>query len=274
MKPLLRWAGGKTRLLPELVARLPEDWRDRTYVEPFAGSAALFFHLTPERAVLGDANVDLIEMYRSIRDAPKKTERALRTFNTWQLGGRDETRLSPEMLYRRTRAQFNANQHSFPSCTRAAQFIYLNRTCFNGLYRVNRSGKFNVPYGKLASPTIAMDLKPYAAALKGVLLIDDCFVDTLERRDKTPSFIYADPPYDGKTHQSYTKEGFGPQQQEQLCAALERSSWYAKVMVSQADTPYIRRLYRDWHIHEVSVRRSISADGTRPKAKELIICSY
>jgi site-specific DNA-adenine methylase len=127
MKPLLRWAGGKTRLLPELVARLPEDWRDRTYVEPFAGSAALFFHLTPERAVLGDAN---------------------------------------------------------------------------------------------------------------------------------------------------TKEGFGPQQQEQLCAALERSSWYAKVMVSQADTPYIRRLYRDWHIHEVSVRRSISADGTRPKAKELIICSY
>ncbi len=263
MKPLLRWAGGKTRLLPELVKRLPEDWRERTYVEPFLGGGALFFHLLPKRAVLNDANADLMSMYDRVAHGHEALQKELERLEGFKnLPGH----------YEEVRRLFNSNLAS--PLVQRAYFIYLNRTCFNGLWRVNKRGEFNVPYGKIKNPQIAIDLAPYAAALKGATLLSGDYRRALF--GYAPAFIYADPPYDGDTHQSYTAGGFDRRQQEILELSLRNARICgAKVMLSNSDTPFIRDLYKSWNIHEVEVRRSVGAKASsRGKVKELIITSY
>ncbi|MBA3542792.1 MAG: Dam family site-specific DNA-(adenine-N6)-methyltransferase, partial [Deltaproteobacteria bacterium] len=140
--PIIKWVGGKTKLLGELTARLPPSWG--RYYEPFAGGAALFFRVAPERAVLGDSNADLITLYSTVATDVAAVIRRLEAHRTKH----------NESYYYAQRARWNDLDASWPAADRAATFIYLNKTCFNGLWRVNRSGAFNVPIGRYIDPPI------------------------------------------------------------------------------------------------------------------------
>jgi DNA adenine methylase len=274
--PIIKWAGGKTKLLPELVARMPS--RFGRYFEPFAGGAALFFYVQPERAVLSDANEDLMRMYRAIARTPEAVIRRLKRHATKH--ARDE-----RGHYEATRARWNRDahngRHAWTLADVAATFIYLNKTCFNGLWRVNQSGEFNVPIGRYASPAI---YRPDAIRAASVALSDVTFrpysykasVWDAARGD----FVYLDPPYDPVTPTAnftgYTREAFGREQQMELAdLAYKLADRGCHVMLSNHDTRFIRRLYSGFHIARVMCPRAINSDaGRRGAVRELIITSY
>jgi DNA adenine methylase len=272
-KPIVKWAGGKSRLLGELVARVP--LRIGTYAEPFAGGAALFFALASERArgvrsfehaILADQNEELVACYRAVRDDVGSLIDALGAF-----------RHDRELFYE-VRAQTTAGM---TDVARAARFIFLNRTCFNGLWRVNSGGQFNVPFGKYKNPRIldADALRAASCALAGVDLRISDFADVtrdLGRGD----FVYLDPPYvpisRTASFTAYAKDGFSTSDQERLARelhAMKRRG--AKAMLSNADTPLTRDLYDGLACHVVRAHRSISCDGaTRGDAGELVVTTW
>lgn len=178
-KPFLKWAGGKSYLLPILRKCLPATFG--RYVEPFLGGGALFFGLCPQNAVLGDSNYDLIHCYQTVRDRPQELIEHLATLTV----NKDE--------YYRIRA---INPEALPDVARAGRFIYLNKTCFNGLYRVNRKGGFNTPFGGYAGVTLAdsANLKAVSTALRSAEL--RCEDYTAALKSAAPGdFVYLDPPY-------------------------------------------------------------------------------
>lgn len=259
MKPIVKWVGGKTRLLDHLVARVPKTYG--RYFEPFAGGAALFFHLEPERALVSDMNEDLIGMYHTLS---VDVEAVIDLLSAYQ---RDHG----ETQYYGTRTLFNANV--LTPVQRAAAFIYLNKTCFNGLWRVNKKGEFNVPMGDYKNPTI-LDAEALRAAAKvlarAVVRVAD-FAGAVGRADRG-DFVYFDPPYH-KTFTSYTADSFGEGLQCDLArVARALVARGVHVMVSNNDTPLIRELYQGFRIDEVRCGRAVNADGEgRGKVTELLI---
>lgn len=254
--PLLKFCGGKTKLLPELVKRMPA--RYGRYFEPFAGGAALFFHLEPTSAVIGDANADLIDTYRAVAEDPEAVIADLADLSIPHTAEH----------YYEIRNAFNSHIGR-----RAAQFLYLNRTCFNGLWRVNRAGEFNVPMGTYKNPLAGMPARIRAAAKA----LDRCerhagdyrvTLAALRRGD----FAYIDSPYDG-TWCNYTADGFAADAQAQLAKTV-RSLVRRGVMVmaSNADTPRVRVLYADWRVDTVRCKRSVNSDGSgRGEVNEVIV---
>jgi DNA adenine methylase len=267
MLPIVKWAGGKTRLLDSLTLRVPRAIR--TYVEPFAGGAALFFAMadeTPrrfERAVLCDANDELIACYRAVKNDVEAVIRALRKYRY------DKT------LYYATRDKSTARMSD---TTRAARFIFLNRTCYNGLWRVNSKGRFNVPFGRYHAPRICDPdrLRAAATALARATLHTGDFARAT-RDVGRGDFVYFDPPYvpASKTADftSYAAGGFGSNDQERLVKEMRRlRSEGVSVLVSNADTPEARRLYAGFRIAEVAAPRLINSDKTkRGLARELLV---
>jgi DNA adenine methylase len=272
-KPIVKWAGGKSRLLGELLDRVPRKLK--TYAEPFAGGAALFFALASERArgarkfehaVLADRNEELVACYRGVRDEVASVIEALSAY-----------RYDRDLFYE-VRAQ---DTTGLSDVERAARLVFLNRTCFNGLWRVNSGGKFNVPFGKYKNPRI-LDrdvLRAASRALAGVEIVSRDFADVtraLGRRD----FVYLDPPYvpvsRTASFTSYAKDGFTPADQERLAGelvALKRRG--AQAMLSNADTPVTRELYAPFAMHLVRAPRSISCDAaTRGDAGELVVTTW
>lgn len=263
-QPFVKWAGGKRSLLKDLIAHLP-DGVMHTYHEPFVGGGALFFALRPRigPAVLSDMNIELMITYRMIQAHPDAVLACL--YEHQQQHGKP---------YYQTIRQAYPPEDS--AIALAAQFIYLNRTCYNGLYRVNRKGRFNVPMGKYRNPVIAdtENIQAVSRALQGVALRWQPFARLAPEPD---DFIYCDPPYDG-TYDQYTRVRFDYTEQENLeQAARTWCEMGAKVMLSNADTPFIRQLYhaRPWRMHEVRAPRMINskAEGRKP-VTELIITSY
>lgn len=261
--PIVKWAGGKAHLLPELVKRVPPHAR---YFEPFAGGAALFFALRPRRAVLNDANADLIVTYRAVATRPLDVL-------AWLAFHDSEHRLqNPGAHYRAARARWNANR--YPSAeTRAAAFLYLNRVCFNGLWRVNRAGEFNVSMGAYKNPTICNRdaILAASAALQGVEL--RCGDYRLGCADADAGdFVYFDPPYDGCGF-DYHADGFGAEQQRDLAdAARDLIRRGVHVLLSNADTSLVRTLYADFDLHVVQRPGTMNSDPTkRSKVDELVI---
>jgi DNA adenine methylase len=269
-KPIVKWAGGKTKLLDPLLARVPT--RIGTYVEPFAGGAALFFALADdpsrsfERAVLADRNEDLIACYRTVRDEVEALIAALSGFRY------------DEDEYYRVRAEDGA---AMPDLARAARMIFLNRTCFNGLWRVNKSGKFNVPFGRYDKPRIvdAVGLRAASRALAKAEIVSADFED-VTRSLGPGDFVYLDPPYvpvsKSASFTTYSAGGFGPADQERLVVELARlrASGVAAVL-SNADTEATRELYRDFAIHLVTAPRAINSQaGGRGRVGELIVTSW
>jgi DNA adenine methylase len=251
-KPFLKWAGGKTQLLPEILGRFPKKFG--RYHEPFLGGGAVFFALAPERAALSDVNADLVETYRAIRDDVESVIMALKDHES-----------SAEHFYE-VRSQ---QREELSSAQGAARTIFLNRTCFNGLYRVNRKGEFNVPFGKYLNPTICNEENLHAVsnALQNVdLKVEDALL--LGTRVVANDLVYFDPPYDpvSKTASftSYAKNGFGELQQRSLAklfASLAKKDVH--VMLSNSDTPLIWSLYKGFKIERVYARRAINSKADR-----------
>ena len=274
MKPILKWAGGKQRLLPQLVPLLPDDWKERRYVEPFMGGGAMFFHLEPKTALLADVNEGLINMYEMLVERWHDVVRPLEQFR------RDHS----EVVYYASRDAYNRGKNTAPLT--AAMFIYLNKACFNGLWRENSKGEMNVPFGKadkVSLPSQEHLAEAYKALEHGsVRLKHQGFAETLATCGPG-DFIYLDPPYDvepGKTgHTKYSGAGFGEKEQGKLSWCLGDLHYRGvKWMMSSSDTPYIRKIYDDCGLSftEISAPRSINSKGTGRGnvMTELVIRNY
>lgn len=269
-RPFLKWAGGKGRLLSQLAPLMPEDVDSLRHVEPFAGGAALFFGRAPGEGRLADVNERLIRTYRAVRDDVQGLIAHLAEL---------ADRHGPAHFYE-VRDRFNRTD-LFCDAELGAAFIYLNRTCFNGLYRENRQGAFNVPIGRYAKPTILDEalLLHASSCLQGVDL-EACDFERALGSAGVGDFVYLDPPYQPVSEQSsfcaYSRDGFGWPAQQRLRATfgdLDRRG--ATVMLSNSDTPEIRQLYAGWAMTTVVAPRSISSRGSeRGLVRELVVRNY
>jgi len=276
--PVVKWAGGKTRLLPELVKRLPADYAQRRHVELFAGGAALMLHTRPTRSVLVDRNGHLIELYRVLRDgdlaALKRSVVAL-------------TRSHGREHYYKVRSRFVKGKGT--RVQRAGMFLYLNRAGFNGLYRENKRGELNVPFGDVAQGSIYQRdiLSRCADALQGTTLMHLDFHDAARLSTTVGDvgiggagdFLYLDPPYAPTCRTSFSSYVGGGFHHEDHVKVLELVREFdgrgAKVMISNADTFFVRDLFRDFRIDVVQGSRSISRNGAgRGRVPELLIRNY
>lgn len=265
-RPFVKVAGGKTQLLPALLEHVPKSFK--TYHEPFIGGGALFFELASQnrisKAVLGDTNDRLIRTYTALKRDPNlvvgKLKRMKNTFEFF--GNMRRKNIDPE-----------------GDAALAAWYIYLNKTCFNGLYRVNKSGFFNVPFGYYANPNICDEDNLFAVsrALKKAKLCIASFEKGFAAA-KTGDFLYADPPYlplsETSNFTSYTKEGFGWEEHVRLYeCALEAKKRGVKLLLSNSGHPAIRELYEAaFTVDEVQAARNINADGKgRKRIVEFLI---
>lgn len=262
-RPVLKWAGGKRRLVARILKRLPE--RVGTYYEPFVGGAAVFFELANkgafERAVLCDRNPDLVAVYRALKE---DVEAVIRLLTRYRYDERE---------YYRVRAQKPRGLHQ-----RAARIIYLNKTGYNGLYRVNRSGQFNVPFGRHKSPLICdkQNLRAAARALQHAEIISDDFENVCARA-RPGDAVYLDPPYlpVSKTANfaAYDPLPFGVDEHRRLAGvfgALEKRRVWA--VLSNSSTPTTREIFGNFQHEQVDVKRPINSDATRRgPVKELLV---
>ncbi len=263
-KPFVKWAGGKGQILFELVSRMP-DFKG-TYFEPFVGGGALFFFLRPKKAVLQDSNEELIHLYTMVR---QETESLIEALSGLQYTKEDYYRIRTE------------DPAELEPLRRAARTVYLNRTGFNGLYRVNKSGKFNVPMGRYVNPTICdeKNLRACAEALRDTKILSESF-ETVVSRSKSGDFVYFDPPYvpASKTayFTAYQSGGFSMADQEKLLAvfrALTEKGVYA--MLSNADVPWTREAYGQFKVHVIKARRNVNSKAeARGPVGELIVTNY
>lgn len=259
-RPILKWAGGKQALAERLAATFPPFER---YFEPFVGGASVFLALQPRRAVLCDRNRWLIETYEAVRDHAHDVARELIALPNTQ----DD--------YLRIRA---LDPRALAPARRAAQLIYLNKTCFRGLFRVNRAGRFNVPYGGYTRRYFDPEnMERFAASLAGVLLRHGDFEAGLQgitARD----FAYLDPPYHKMGGYSdfnrYTSQPFAEPDHERLagvCRALDRRG--VRWAVTQSDTPLVRRLFAGFRTTPIAARREINLTSSRRDIVELLIAN-
>lgn len=260
-EPFLTWAGGKRKLLPKLRRHIPTQVPG-TYYEPFVGGGALFFDLCPRKAVLSDSNTHLIRTYRAVRD---DVDQVIAHLHNMRGYGAQELDAIGETYYR-VRAQMS---DSMPDSDLAACMIYLNRTCFNGLYRVNRDGQFNVPWGRREFSFDPMRLRECSHALKRTWLYAQDFEHTIEGAQEG-DLVYADPPYVG-TFNAYAARGFDEAEQLRLRDALLRAKERG-VYIIASNSVAARPLYADgFNVHYVYAPRRIAANGDRRQAKEIII---
>ena len=264
VKPFLRWAGGKTRFVHEIISRLPTLPPDATYFEPFLGAGSVFLAYAPPRAVLSDLNPDLIRAFTSVRECPEEVVKKLYAFRH-----RDS-----DANYYRVRTRFN---NGGDECLQAARFIYLNQTSFNGIYRVNNQGLYNVPYGYKLEPNIPgkKELAAASQLLKGadIKLADFKQVLTDAKRGDV---IYLDPPYPPLNGTSffthYTKERFADEDQIEVArTANSLRERGCSVVITNADTTLIRELYATWTMSEITRPRWVTSSCHKHRVVELII---
>ncbi len=265
-KPFVKWAGGKRQIIHELVRRVPSKFS--IYYEPFVGAGAFLFELMLKKAVIGDINYELINAYLVIRDRVEDLIEDLKNHR------------NEKDYYYMIRS---LNIETLDPVKRASRFIYLNKTCYNGLWRVNSKGKFNVPFGKYKNPKICDEenLRAVSEYLRSAEIKIACrdYRETLEPA-KGGDFVYLDPPYAPVSETSnftkYVEDGFSFRDQEELAEVfkeLDRKGCY--VMLSNSNTNFIKKLYKGYLIEEVSVSRYISCVAHKRKNHtELIIRNY
>jgi len=294
-KPFLKWAGGKGQLLSQLDALLPANLKEQefTYIEPFVGGGAMFFHMLQffpniKKAVINDVNPYLIKAYQVIRNTPDDLIERLTKLEQKYFALADEE--AKKNFYLQARAIFN--EEELDDIDRAKYLIFLNRTCFNGLYRVNAKGKFNVPFGRHSHPTIcnAAVIKADSDALNRVEveILNGDFELTQRHMSDGINFFYFDPPYRPlnatSSFNSYSKEEFNDDEQIRLrdfCALLNQNP-NVKWMLSNADCStknpedtFFEEIYRDFKISRVTASRAINANpNKRGKLTELLIKNY
>ena len=263
-QPFLKWAGGKTQLLSELIKRVPAKYN--VYFEPFIGGGALYFAIAPNEAVIADINDDLVNAYSAVRDNPDELLEALSKYK------------NEKDFYYSIRSQ---DQNKLSETERAARLIYLNKTCFNGLYRVNKSGQFNVPFANYKNPNLVQTERILAASeiLQNTDVRHAGFEKVLVEA-KAGDFIYLDPPYYPKDVYSdfkrYNKEQFHTNDHERLAELYnELTERGCYVMLSNSDTPFTRELYKKWRVDTVYAKRLINKDASkRGEVTEIIVTNY
>lgn len=270
-KPILKWVGGKTRLLSQLLPLLPTSIRERPYIEPFAGGAALFFALQPASALLSDVNPALCGTYVAVRDEVESVVQELK---------RLAAQHSRENYYRWRRV-YNNSGSALSNAHRAALFLYLNRTCFNGLHRLNRAGAFNVPAGDLdAGWSVDEQTLRLASERLAAATLMPCSFEVALDSAVGNAFVYLDPPYDPRaTRPSFTRYNgveFGPREQAALSELVrELDARGVEFMLSNSDTEANRERYARFDVRRVVAPRQISAKATsRGSVHELVIRNY
>lgn len=269
--PVVKWVGGKRQLLPQILPLIPK--RMSAYCEPFLGGGAVLFALQPRRALVNDLNQDLITVYRVIKeDADALIEHLSRHENT------------PEYFYRiRDLDRDKEAYAALSDVEKASRLLYLNKTCYNGLFRVNASGAFNSPYGHYRRPNIVNEqtirgVSRYFNSCDITFFSED-FAAVLEQVPKG-GFVYLDPPYDPVSDTAsftgYNRGGFGREEQVRLkecCDALTARG--VKFLLSNSATPFIRELYGSYRVSIVQARRAVNSVASRRGAiEEVLVRNY
>ncbi|PIQ29225.1 DNA methyltransferase [bacterium (Candidatus Blackallbacteria) CG17_big_fil_post_rev_8_21_14_2_50_48_46] len=269
-KPFLKWAGGKRQLVPVLREHLPPAFKG--YYEPFVGAGALLFELQPRQAVINDLNHDLITCYRVLKKNPQALIEKLR-----------EHRNEKDHFYETRALDRHPEFSQFCEIQRAARMIYLNKTCFNGLFRVNRKGHFNAPFGNYRNPNIVNEeglMAVHRYISRSALQVFNTDFEEAVQTARRGDFIYFDPPYDPVSETAsftgYQSGGFGRLEQYRLmCVVTELTRRGCRVMLSNSATEYIRSLYKDFKIVRVAAHRMINSVGSRRgKIDEFLITNY
>lgn len=260
-KPFLKWAGGKTQMLSDLEQYVPVEYNQ--YIEPFIGAGALFFHLRAEKSIIADSNFELILTYEVIRDTPSLLIEKLKEFK------------NTEEFFYSVRAW---DVEKLDKIKRAARLIFLNKTCFNGLYRVNRKGGFNTPYGRRKNPLISDSetIMNASEALKTTKILHQDFEPILNEHAQEGDFIFLDPPYvpvgEHSDFKRYTKEFFAEEDQIRLKHQFDRLVEIgAYPILTNSDAPFVLDLYKDYRIEIVNTRRSISSNAKTRRGKDVIV---
>ena len=260
-KPILKWAGGKTQLLGDLLPKVPTSYG--RYIEPFLGGGAMFFALQPENAVIADSNPELINMYREVADHVENVIQCLKRYEN-----------TSEMFYAVRSQEWTA----LPKAEAAARTIFLNRTCFNGLYRVNKQGQFNVPYGKYKNPRICDEagLRAASETLKKADILCDDYLLVLEHYAQPGDFVFLDPPYlpvsEYADFKRYTKEQFYEGDHIELAKMImtlhERG---CHIILTNSNHPLVHELYAPFNIDVIQTKRHISCNGSTRKGEDVIV---
>lgn len=291
-KPFIKWVGGKSQLIEQLEALLPADFdkrEDITYIEPFVGGGAMLFHMLQAHknikcAVINDINSDLITCYKTVRDQPNELIRSLASIQEDYYSVKNEE--AKKAYYLRMRDRFNAKPAD--PIENTTLFFFLNRTCFNGLYRVNKAGKFNVPCGRYERPLIcdADTIHADSRLLQRVTILAGDFERTFEYISGN-TFFYFDPPYrplsDTSSFNDYAKESFNDAAQIRLKHFCDRLQGVKiPFMLSNSDClgkngtdRFFDDLYEDYNINRVWASRSVNANGAkRGKLTEILVRNY
>lgn len=298
-KPFVKWAGGKGKLLNQLETYLPADFSEQeavTYVEPFVGGGAMLFHMLEihpniKRAVINDINPELILCYEQVKNEPENLIDLLNNLQSeyYQLPAEEARRSFFETI----RIEYNILKRKdcdiFENITKAAYFIFLNKTCFNGLYRENRSGEFNVPFGRYKSPVICDKEKLTKAhlALQNVEMLCGDYGEVVHHlAEGEYTFFYFDPPYrpllGANSFKDYSKHEFGDQQQLELHDFYDKMNEQGyKLMLSNSDSEiepginYFEQLFQGYNFHRVIAPRVINAFAARRSPQlEVLITNY
>lgn len=272
-QPFLKWAGGKRQLLPEIRKYIPTDID--TYYEPFIGAGAVLLDLQPRKAVFNDINIELVNVYQVVMNHVDELIEELQKHDDGN---------NSDYFYEIRNLDRNGEDYSKLSpVEKAARMIYLNKTCFNGLYRVNSKGQFNVPFGKYKNPQIVNE--PVLRAVHHYLSTSEITIlntdfEKVVEAAKEGDFVYFDPPYDPvsdtSSFTSYSLDGFRREDQirlRDLCVHLNKKG--CKFLLSNSATDFIKELYQEFHIEIVAATRSInSVASKRGKIDEVLVMNY
>lgn len=273
LSPVLKWVGGKRQLLNNIIPMIPKNCS--TYVEPFIGGGAVLFELQPKKAIINDFNSELINVYTVIRDYPEELIKELQFH---------EDNNTSEHFY--AVREYDRKPEFFSQMTpvqKAARVIYLNKTCYNGLYRVNSAGQFNSPYGKYKNPNIVNEtvIRAMSKYFKenNIVIKNEDFKEALKGL-RRGAFVYLDPPYmpisSSSSFTGYTENGFNEDKQrelKELCDKLDKKG--IKFLQSNSDCEFIRELYSGYRIKTIKAKRSINSKGnSRGEINEVLIYNY
>ncbi len=268
--PFLKWVGGKRQIMPAIEQHLPKVIK--SYIEPFIGGGAVFFHLQPKNAIINDFNAELVNVYHVIKNDIENLILDLQKHKN-----------EPQYFYKIRALDRTKEFANLSSVERASRIIYLNKTCYNGLYRVNNSGEFNSPFGKYKNPNIVNDSTLRAVNFylnSNNIRIENTDYETILKEADKNSFVYLDPPYypisESSNFTGYVQGGWDESDQIRLkeaCDLLNQRK--IKFLQSNSCTDFIKELYIDYHIHTIKANRAINSDGEkRGEVEELLIKNY
>ncbi len=269
--PFVKWVGGKRQLLNEIEKHIPEQFS--RYYEPFVGGGAVLFHVRPKNAIINDSNEELVNLYNVIKESPEELIEDLKKHK------------NEEKYFYEVRGIDREKEKylELSNIQRASRIIFLNKTCYNGLFRVNSSGEFNSPFGRYKNPNIVNDVTIKAVgnylSKNDIQILNTDYEKSLSKIRKG-AFVYFDPPYDPISDSSsftgYTKNGFDRTEQERLKKVCDKlNDKGVKFLLSNSSTEFIRDLYKDYNIFSIKAKRAINSKGNgRGETTEVLVKNY